>query len=108
MKFTSDCYLIGDTNLDLLKYDNHADTSKFIDMLISYNYLPLSHLPTRITDTSATLIDHIYFKTNPKSNNSKFVKIFTENLVTDITDHLANFFTLHHSSSKPNCQKIIP
>ena len=96
-------FLIGDINIDLLKYDTHTDTSKFIDTLISYNFQPLSLLPTRITDTSATLIDHIYFKGNSKRNNIQIDKIFTGNIITDITDHLANFIILPKYVNKSTC-----
>ena len=86
LRCTIDCFLIGDLNIDALKYDAHNDTSKFLDMLICYNFLPLFLLPTRITDTSATLIDHIFYRTNAKSDSSYLDKIFTGTITTDITE----------------------
>ena len=32
------CFFLGDLNVDLLKYDNHAETNEFIDSLSSYMY----------------------------------------------------------------------
>ena len=31
-------FFLGDLNVDLLKYDNHAETNEFIDSLSSYMY----------------------------------------------------------------------
>ena len=48
-------YLIGDYNIDLLKFGSHKKTNDFTDNVISQGFVP-----TRITATSATLIDHIF------------------------------------------------
>ena len=74
-------YICGDFNIDLMKYNEHASTSKFLDMLYSFDLYPLVIKPTRITDQSATLIDNIF--TNDVNNNmDNYV------LIDDITDHL--------------------
>ena len=75
-------YICGDFNIDLMKYNEHACTSKFLDMLYSFDLYPsLVRKPTRITDQSATLIDNIF--TNDVINNmNNYV------LIDDITDHL--------------------
>lgn len=57
-KFSS-IYVFGDFNLDLLKYDN-AHVFEFINIMFCYSLFPLSTRPTRITDTSASLTDHIW------------------------------------------------
>src|SRR3989442_1879899 len=64
--FSSEFFLIADFNIDLLKFDSNNDISRFLDMLLGYNFLPLFILPTRITDSSSTLIDHIFYRSNPK------------------------------------------
>ena len=53
------CYLVGDLNIDLLKHEEHRPTSDFVDILYANNMFPLIVKPTRVTDKSATLIDHI-------------------------------------------------
>ena len=53
-------FLLGDFNVDLLKYDKHAGTNDFIDSLSSYMYLPYILLPTRVTSHSQTIIDNIF------------------------------------------------
>ena len=50
-------YLMGDTNIDLLKNGEHSLTSDFLDMMYSHNLIPLITKPTRVTQTTATLIE---------------------------------------------------
>ena len=42
-------FLLGDFNVDLLKYDKHAGPNEFIDSLYSYFYLLYILHPTRVT-----------------------------------------------------------
>ena len=53
-------YIFGDINIDFLKYNHHSQTEEFLDMLFANSILPIITKPTRITDHTATLIDHIY------------------------------------------------
>ena len=39
-KLTTDLFFIGDFNIDLIKYDSNNEISRFLDMLLSYNFLP--------------------------------------------------------------------
>ena len=75
------CYLMGDYNLNLLNYSSLWLTSDFVDLMHSYSFISLINRPTRIKETSATLIDNIFVN---KPNLSSFQAI----LVTDISDHL--------------------
>ena len=47
-------------NINFLKSNEHAQTEEFLDMLYTNNILPIITKPTRLTDHTATLIDHIY------------------------------------------------
>ena len=51
--------LAGDYNLDLIKHDKHGPTADFLNNLFAYSYIPTIRNPTRIADSSATLIDNI-------------------------------------------------
>ena len=51
--------LLGEFNVDLIKYDNHHLSNEFVDSLSSHLFLPHVTEPTRIRDSSKTLIDHI-------------------------------------------------
>ena len=53
-------------------------------MLYAYNFLPIITKPTRLTDYTKTLIDHIY--TNACSD-----EISSGILLFDISDHLTVF-----------------
>ena len=73
--------LLGDFNADLLKYDHDDEVADFLDAMYSKLLLPNISSPTRITSTSAMLIDNILQTTD---------NTFTSgNLVTTLSDHLA-------------------
>ena len=78
-------YLMGDINIDFLNYTAHAPTEEYLDMLYSNDFLPLITKPTRITNHTKTLIDHIY-------TNAINVFNATPGIATiDISDHLPVF-----------------
>lgn len=83
------CFILGDFNLDLLKHDTHAPTGTFLNNLISHSFLPTIYYPTRITETSATLIDNIFV-------NSRHHNYSTANVWNDISDHLP--VVIHYST----------
>ncbi len=83
------CIIAGDINIDLTKCDVNRDTAEYIDMLLSNNFLPLLVMPTRITCSTATLIDHIYYFDG--ADNKELLTIKSGNLLEDITDHLPNY-----------------
>ena len=70
---------MGDYNIDLLKDDSDRPTHDYLDFIYSYCIIPSILKPTRITETSATIIDNIL--TNCDN------ELATAILVTDITDH---------------------
>ena len=80
------CYILGDLNIDFLKYDEHRPTSTFLDVLYAYNVFPLISKPTRVTKSTATLIDHILTNNFDVSTNHKQGII-----CNDISDHYAIF-----------------
>jgi hypothetical protein len=52
-------YLAGDINLDVLLYNSNPKVTEYINLLFSFGFLQTVTRPTRISDYSATLIDHI-------------------------------------------------
>ena len=64
------CIVAGDMNIDLVKNTTNKQTSDYWEMLITHNFLPTILMPTRIKNTSATLIDHIYFFQSRRFMNS--------------------------------------
>ena len=55
------CVIMGDFNIDLLDYESHHLTEEYINTMNSLSFQPMITKPTRITDHSATLIDHFFF-----------------------------------------------
>ena len=100
-------YLLGDYNVDLLKFNKHQPTSDFINTMFSFSFLPLINRPTRITDNSATIIDNIF--TNCHSTHDYCSGI----IPTDVSDHFSIFHIIYNNStpetSKPeyNLQRTI-
>lgn len=94
------CFIVGDINIDLIKYDSSRDISAYLSNLLLHNFLPSILLPTRITLKSATLIDHIYYYEG--NNRKKEVEIFSGNIFSDLSDHLPNFVILRNVKSKPD------
>ena len=83
-KEKKDCYLAGDFNIDLLKYETSNKHRDFLNMMTSLGYLPLIMHPTRITEFTSTIIDNIY------SNNLIDVSK-SGNILMQFADHLAQF-----------------
>ena len=80
-------YIAGDINQDFFRYSTDKLTSDYLDMLLNLGYMPIITKATRITDHSASLIDHIY--TNAPQ------KVLTSGIcLADISDHLPCFCTI--------------
>ena len=75
--------IIGlDHNLNFLKADKHQATNDFIQGNLDFGLIPTVTRPTRITNTSATLIDNIIVSQN-------LCGAYTSNiLINDTSDHL--------------------
>ena len=54
------CYIMGDFNINLLNYDPHMETHDYVNTIFSNSLIPQITKPSRITPTTATLIDNIY------------------------------------------------
>ena len=75
-------YIVGDFNQDLIKHDDNLDCQNLIDNAHNHGFVQLVSRPTRITDHSTTLIDHVY------TNNLD--SAISCNIITlDLSDHLA-------------------
>merc|ERR1712151_782870 len=98
-------YLTGDFNMNLLEMEKNKEIETFFDNLTDSNFMPLITLPTRISKTSKTLIDNIYY--NQFEND-----IISGNLTVGIADHLPQFaiipgFSINKPSSHESTPKMI-
>ena len=91
------CYISGDFNFDLLKFDLNDTINDFLSKFYDHNMFPLIDRPTRITSSSATLLDNIFC-------NCFTHKIKSGVLISDLTDHYPIFqctsSTLHFVRNK--------
>ena len=74
-----------DHNLDLLKCDLHKPTQSFLEMLYEVNMIPTITKPTRLTSSSATLIDNILLNIELCANTISGI------IEDNISDHLPCF-----------------
>ena len=81
-----------------MKYDNHHLTNEFLDSLSSHLFLPHITQPTRIRDSSKTLIDNIF-------SNTLIENTISGNLTATISDHLPQFIILPNIFSNPPSNK---
>ena len=70
-----------DHNLNLIKHDKHKVTHDFIELNLDQRLLPTITKPTRITRTSATLIDNIIIGSSLQPEYDSDI------LISDISDH---------------------
>ena len=84
---TGNIYLLGDINLDLLKYSKCSQVSTYVDLLFSFGLLQIITKPTRCTSKSATLIDHIVTNVINSDLNSAI-------LISYLSDHFPVLHTI--------------
>ena len=100
-KENKECYISGDFNINLLNYDQNKISTDFLDLMSSAAFLPSILEPTRITESSSTLIDNIF------TNNIKQSSL-SGNILISFADHLTQFISVHKTivKNKPkNVQK---
>ena len=88
-------YLCGDFNIDLLKLNSNNNYNMLFDNVISSGFVLKITLPTRICDTSSTLIDNVYTNTIDKKHTSGI-------LIRPISDHQMYFCILNENYTKAN------
>ena len=79
--------LMGDFNIDLLKYDHNTDSASFLDSLYTNFLLPYISTPSHVIPHSGTLIDNIF-------SNSIEDGLISGNIISIILDHYAQFLLI--------------
>ena len=90
-----------DHNLDFLKNSIHRKTQDFIETNLDNNLLPVITRPTRITKTSATLIDNIFVSQSLMPSSESRIAI------DDISDHLPSVIKINDILQKNITIKMI-
>ena len=86
--------LLGDINIDMIQHDTDTHAQNYFNCMSQHGLIPVISRPTRITDHSMTLIDHIF--TNSLSN---FLK--SGILKDPFADHLGVFIKISLNNSIP-------
>jgi hypothetical protein len=94
-------FIIGDININILKYNEHAATKNFFDDMFQLNIFPIINKPTRVTSKSITAIDNIL------TNSIQDTSLKSGIIKTDISDHFPIYFSLSQNSTKIDNSKIL-
>ena len=87
--------IIGtDQNFDFLKIDSCTQASELLNTYLASSLIPTITKPTRITHSTATLIDNILIKYNPNSTTHSGI------IISDISDHMPVFCFIDHFNKK--------
>ncbi|CAL4218293.1 unnamed protein product, partial [Meganyctiphanes norvegica] len=86
-KLRSDCdtIILGDFNICMLN-DNSSLRNRYIELLDTHNFTQLINSPTRVTQSSATIIDHIHTNNQEKICQSGIIE-------SGISDHYITYCT---------------
>ena len=91
-------YVCGDYNIDLLKINSNNDYCLFYENVLSSSFAPKITLPTRICDTTSTLIDNVYTNVIEKEHTCGI-------LVRPISDHQMYFCMMNENYIKPKTKQ---
>ena len=80
-------YIVGDFNYNLINVNHDRVTQDYYGLLTNHMYRQTITKPTRITDKTATLIDHIWHNDMNNNTNRHSGVIFC-----DYSDHLPNYY----------------
>ena len=94
-------FLVGDLNINTLDYFKNTHVRDFFNFVFQNGIFPVMKRPTRVTKSSATVIDHILTNTIIDSHiQSGIIK-------TDINDHFAIFSLIKTNLEQTNIKKTI-
>ena len=91
-----------DHNMDLLKSHERRRTQQFLDVLLNNDLIPTITRPTRITKTSATLIDNVFISRMLQQSFDSMI------LIEEISDHLPSLVLMKQTKLRdkdPLCFK---
>ena len=87
-------YICDDYNIDIIKMCSNNNYNTFYENVISSSFALKITPPTRICDTTSTLIDNIYTNVLAKRHTSRI-------LIRPISDHQMYFCVMNENYMKP-------
>lgn len=94
-------YLTGDYNINLLNSDTHIPSAEFAELFFSHSFFPSINKPTRVSSTTATIIDNIFI------NNIHSNSVTAGILAADISDHCPIFCVSPFRLTAPDTDNYI-
>ena len=94
------CGESGDYYIDLLKVKTNKHYCEYFDAIISQGFIPKIMLPTRISEHSGTLIDHV-FTSNIDERESSGI------LLNQILDHQMMLTLIENKSYVTHAPKFV-
>lgn len=91
--------ITGDFNINLLNFEDHTGTEKFLENSFSNFLHPCITRPTRISPTTSTLIDNIFINNLTQNYLSGII-------MSDISDHLPVFYILNEQNNSAKSCKV--
>ena len=85
--------------IQIVKHQIVKKIVKHVGTICSNSFFPTVNTPARITPSSRTLIDNIYYNEVTKN-------ITSSNITTSISDHLTQFFFVHNRHSDSTICKL--
>ena len=79
-----------DHNLNLLKSTRHSQTQQFLEVTVEANLIPTITKPTRVTNTSATLIDNLLIKSDIHETHRSNI------IINNISDHYPSILAINN------------
>ena len=93
-------YILGDFNINILRYIDCTTVQSFLNMMFSYGLCPMIRRPTRVFGISATILDHIW-TTDLNVKCSGIIR-------SCITDHYSVFVSTNIlSNNHPNDNNLV-
>ena len=93
-------YITGDFNVDLLKFRESNDATNLLTLFTANNFVCTIAHPTRVTATTATLIDHLW------TNNG--INLINNGIIySDISDHFPVFSKFSYKSKSNSKQDVV-
>ena len=94
-------YILGDFNINLHRDNRMNSANLYINSILSHGAIPLITKPTRISNNSSTIIDHIITNDSKHELQSFIVK-------SDLTDYYPIFCVINKNStnSKKNIEQF--
>ena len=98
----SSVFICGDFNINLLLISSNRHFADYFDNVISTGFFPKITLPTRIQESSSTLIDQIW-----SNNLEENIKSTSGIIINDISDHKMIFTFIENTAYVEKHEKYI-